>query len=110
MEKYLINEVIEFSCDGEGLLSVVFRLEEDPEEQVRVLESDEYYFYAEEISKENDTYMSKEWEEGDFEGEGYYYSQFDFREWLEYEHDEGTVKNFIYENIERGDLPLLIEE
>jgi hypothetical protein len=109
MEDYLISEVIEFNCDEEGVINVVFKLEEDSEEKVRVLESDDYYYYAEEICVEDGSYMTKEWEEGDFESEGHHYPQFDFREWLEFEHDEGSVKNFIYEYFKKEDLPELID-
>ena len=108
MENYLIEEIIEQNCDSEGMLSVTFRIEGDPEDTYRFIETDEYYYFAEEMVKESDddTYMLKEWEEGDFEGEGHYYSQFDFREWVEYEHSEDRIKEFIYEYYpEEGDLP-----
>ncbi len=106
MGNYLIEEVIEYDCDNDGMLSVTFRLEGDPADTYRYVETDEYYYYAEEMAKEDDSYMLKEWEEGDFEGEGYYYNQFDFREWKEYEHSEDMVKEFIYDYYpDDGDLP-----
>jgi hypothetical protein len=106
MEKYFIVEVLDYDCDNEGVLTVTFTLEGDPEGTYRFIERDDYYYFAEEMAKEDDSYMLKEWEEGDFEGEGYYYEQFDFREWKEYEHSEDLVKEFIYENyLKIGDLP-----
>lgn len=106
MGKYIIEEVMEYDCDNDGMLSVTFRLEGDPADTYRFIETDDYYYFAEELAKDNGEYMVKEWEEGDFEGEGYYYEQFDFREWVEYEQSEDVVKEFIYEQYpEKEDLP-----
>lgn len=108
MGNYLIEKVIVCDCDNNGNLTVSFRIDGDPENTYRSIETDEYYYYAEEMSKDDDTYIVKEWEEGDFEGDGYYYGYFDFREWKNYEHNEDIVKEFIYEYCpEEGDLPEL---
>ena len=104
---YVIGEIIFFDCEPDGLLTVTFRLESDPEEGYRELETDDYYYYAEELAKGDDDYMIKGWDEGDSDGEGSYYNQFDFREWLEYEHNERSIKEFIYEYYTKESLPEL---
>ena len=68
------------------------------------LETDEYYNCAQKESNTHGEYHTKEWDEGDFE-DGSYYSHFDFTEWMEYEHDEEKVIEFIYDNYELEILP-----
>ena len=43
MTDYTIEEVGYFNCETCGYLTVSFRLEGDPEETYRTLETDEYY-------------------------------------------------------------------
>lgn len=110
MEEYVIKELIDFTCDTEGLLMVTFNLEGDPENGTRVIETGDYYYYAENICKGEGIYMSKEWEEGDTEGEGYYYAQFDFEEWMEDDHSEDTIKDFMYQYYNKENIPELENE
>ena len=104
MTDYTIEEVGYFNCETCGYLTVSFRLEGDPEETYRTLETDEYYNCAEKESNTHGEYHTKEWDEGDFE-DGSYYSHFDLTEWMEYEHDEEKVIEFIYDNYELEILP-----
>lgn len=104
MTDYTIEEVAYFHCETDGYLTVSFRLEGDPEDTYRNLETDEYYYCAKDESSRNNTYHTKEWDEGDFEG-GSYYSHFDFREWVDYEHNEEKVIEFIYDNYNKETLP-----
>ena len=104
MTDYRIEEVSYFHCETDGYLTVSFRLEGDPEDTYRNLETDEYYYCAKDESSRNNTYHTKEWDEGDFD-DGSYYSHFDFTEWMEYEHDEDKVIEFIYDNYTIETLP-----
>lgn len=107
MENYVISEVIDFDCDDEGLLTVTFRIDGDPDDSYRTIEDNDYYYYAEDLCKDEDTYLVKEWDDGD-NGDGYYYTSFEFREWKDYEHSEDTVREFLYEYYpEKKDLPKL---
>jgi hypothetical protein len=105
MAEYTIIELLYYDCDKYGSLTASFRIEGDSEDTYRTIETDEYYYCAEKESSENDVYHTKEWEEGDLENDGFYYSHFDFSEWLEYEHSEEKVIEFIYDNYELEDLP-----
>ena len=105
MEKYIIKEIYNIDCDNYGDLIVEFTLEDDSEGSYRILGTENYYYFAKELAKENEQYFTKEWEEGDFEDEGYYMDQFDFREWKEYEHSEEMVKEFIYKYYTKEELP-----
>ncbi len=61
MTDYTIEEVGYFNCETCGYLTVSFRLEGDPEETYRTLETDEYYNYAEKESSIHGEYHTKEW-------------------------------------------------
>ena len=104
MTDYTIEEVAYFHCETDGYLTVSFRLEGDPEDTYRNLETDEYYYCAKDESSRNNAYHTKEWDEGDFD-DGHYYAHFDFNEWMEYEHDEEKVIEFIYDNYTTETLP-----
>lgn len=114
MGNYLIEELIEYHCDNSGVLTVTFRIEGDPDNTCRFLETDEYYYYAEETTKENDIFNS-EWENDDnddtYNDIDDIYDRFDFKEWKNYEHSEEKVKEFIYEHyVNKNELPDLEEK
>ena len=105
MTEYTITELAYYHCDDGGLLTASFRIEGDSEDTYRTIETDEYYYCAEKESSENGGYHTKEWEDGELDEYGYYYSHFDFSEWMDYEHNEEKVIEFIYDNYQLEDLP-----
>lgn len=105
MVEYRIIELLYYDCDSSGLLTVSFKVEGDSEDTYRTIETDEYYYCAEKESEEDGSYHNKEWEDGDLDEYGFYYSHFDFSEWMDYEHNEEKVIEFIYDNYQLEDLP-----
>ncbi len=105
MKEFIIEEVIDNDCDGDGFVTTKVKLIGDPDGSYRLIESEDYYYFAESICEEEGIYMTKEWEEGDIEDEGHFYEHFDFREWREYEHSEDMIKEFIYEYYSKDMLP-----
>lgn len=102
---YTIKEIINCEVDDQGNISVSFILDSDEVDTLRVIESDDYYYFAED--KASEEYFGNEWYETDFLSESDFETgEFNFKEWLDFEHCDEKVMEFIeeyYPTIE--DLP-----
>jgi hypothetical protein len=111
MDEYIINEIIEIECDDDGYIKVKFKIEDDDSESFREIESDEYFYWAEENFDENDfdldSPVDDEWDDNVV----YSNTLFNFPKWKDQHHEEETVINFIYTTFPlKEDLPLLVYE
>lgn len=95
MEKYFINNILEMDCDDNGYLNVKFMLEGDEENTYRNLLTDEYHYWVEENFYDSDAdVINEEWDDYTcVPNKG-----FDFIHWINYDHNEETVIEFIYDN------------
>jgi len=108
MEEYFITEIIDISCDENGYIVVKFIIEGDDPDHYRKLESEDYFEWVEEIYGSDELTTENnidEWDEEEYSIPSF----FNFSKWMEYDHGEDTVKDFIHftcESIE--ELPPLI--
>lgn len=105
---YVIKEILECECDSEGFITVSFILDGDKDDTQRCIESVDYYYFAEEDASDKQEYFQSDWfESEDYNEEGFKTSGFNFIEWLDYEHCDEKVMEFIAEFYPTiGDLPL----
>jgi len=111
MEEYNINEIIEMDCDNDGYIKVKFKIEDEDSESCREIESNEYFYWAEENFDKNDfdlgSTVDDEWDDNVV----YNNTLFNFSKWKDHYHEEETVINFIYATFPlKEDIPLLIYE
>ena len=109
MEDYNIEEIIEMDCDDDGYIRVKFKIEDDDSKSVREIESDEYFYWAEENYDKNDfdldSPVDDEWDDNVV----YNNTLFNFSKWKDHYHEEETVISFIHAVFPlKEDLPLLI--
>ena len=106
MEEYFITHIIDIDCDEEGYIIVKFEIEGDDAGYFRKIESENYFVWAEEIYGGDEITFENigdDWDE-EYNTPGF----FNFTKWMEYEHGEETVKDFInytYETIEELPKP-----
>jgi hypothetical protein len=94
MEEYFITEIIDIDCDENGYIVVKFLIEGDDPDHYRRIESEEYFDWVEEIYGSEEITLASEsddWDDDDYSRYGF----FDFSKWMEYEHGEESVKDFI---------------
>jgi len=109
MEDYTITNILEVECDEDGYLNVKFRLEGEDVTTYREIETDEYFYWAEENFIDNDFIYDSPI--SDEEEEIYTDIVFNFNRWKEYEHDEETVTRFIEDTYRtRDELPDIIND
>ena len=95
MEEYFITEIIEIECDESGYIVVKFLVEGDDPDHYRIIESEEYFNWVEEIYGTDEIMLESsaaDWDEDEFSRYGF----FDFSKWMEYDHGEESVKDFIH--------------
>ena len=107
MSDYFITEFLNIDCDDNGFLQTTFRVEDDPLDYYRTIESEEYYYWvldnfeAEESSTD---FLDEGWDSV-YNGEKNFTT---FSEWLIDYHSEDTVFRFIketYSTIEELPIP-----
>ena len=105
MEEYFITEIIDISCDENGYIIVKFVIEGDEPDHYRKIESEEYFEWVEEIYGSDELHIENngaDWDEDEDTLTGF----FNFSKWMEYDHGEETVKDFIQYLYEiKDDLP-----
>tara|TARA_R110000824_G_scaffold160833_2_gene335784 strand:- start:2723 stop:3055 length:333 start_codon:yes stop_codon:yes gene_type:complete len=109
MEEYFITEIIDISCDENGYIVVKFIIEGDQPDHHRKIESEEYFEWVEEIYGSDELISENggdEWDEDEYSITSF----FNFSKWMEYDHGEETVKDFIrytYETIDELPIPII---
>jgi len=93
MEEYVITEIIDIDCDEDGYLMVKFTIGGNSTPTQYQIESEDYFEWVEEVygGDDLDSGGDDDWDD-DFNLTTF----FDFAKWMEYEHGEETVKDFIY--------------
>jgi len=98
---YEIAEILEYSLDNSGLLSIIFRINGDTEEECRYLETDLLVEWAEENDIDRIYWSTEHNEEED-----YYDNEFRFDHWWEDNDYPEIVTEFIYDRFSPNDIPL----
>jgi hypothetical protein len=109
MKDYIIDEIIEMDCDDDGYIVVKFKIDGDNSNGFREIETDEYFYWAEENFDKNYYEIESPVEEDWGDNIVYDDNLFNFSKWKDQYHEEETVINFIYYNYKNTkELPTLI--
>ena len=102
---FTVREIISFECEDDGYLEVKFSVEGDEIGSYRIIETEDYLYFAQEDSEDKEEYFEINPYLSEDEEESLENSLFNFLEWKEYEHCEDKVIQFIHDYYTKETLP-----